>query len=145
MANVPGAPRLVNYAQYYDPELPVTRRSADYFVRLLVERHGIRAALENPGGSVILTNVASKTETEASQHYSSMLGNDIHLDLIEAEKIVSELPGDQRKALLDWVDGLSSRQTAMYASVKPRAIRARRATALAVASEKWAAARPEED
>jgi DNA-directed RNA polymerase specialized sigma24 family protein len=123
----------------FEPEglRAVTFKSKDYFIRLLAERHGIRAALENPGGSVILTNVASKTETEASQQYSSMLGSDIHLDLIDAEAVVDSLPGDQRKALLQWVDGLSSREAALYSNVKPRAIRARKQQAIEIATERW--------
>lgn len=138
MANVPSTDRVVAASAYDEYDPPILRRTTDYFIKLLVERHAIRAALENPGGSVIITNVASKVETDATNRYSSMCGNDIHLDLIEAEAIVKSLPGDQRKALLDWVDGLPSRETAQYASVKPRAIRARRQVAVRRAGEAWA-------
>jgi hypothetical protein len=136
MEDAPRSGRSLNTAGYYT-EPAILGQTTDYFIRLLSERHGIRAALENPGGSVILANAAARTETEASQHYSSVLGNDIHLDLIEAEKIVKALPGDQRRDLLQWIDRLPSSEAARYSDVKPSAIRARRKRAVEIAAERW--------
>jgi hypothetical protein len=125
----------VTESYYYEP--PVTRKTIDYFIKLLSERFAIRAALENPGGSVILTNVASRTETEASAHYSSMLGSDIHLDLIEAGLIVASLSKQDQKDLLQWIDRLPSAEAARYAGVKASTVRARRKNAVIKAQARW--------
>jgi len=93
-----------------DPAYDIKR----YVKRLLIERHGIRAALESPGGSIILA--AASLDLDALKTYSSVIGNDWHLDLIEAEHMVNELPDEQRIALLAWCDGMSPQDAAVYVS-----------------------------
>ncbi len=93
-----------------DPAYDVKR----FVKRLLIERHGIRAAIESPGGSIILA--ASSLDLDALKTYSSVIGNDWHLDLIEAERLVNELPREQRIALLAWCDGMSPQDAAVYVS-----------------------------
>lgn len=93
-----------------DPTYDVKR----YVKRLLIERHGIRAAIESPGGSIILA--AASLDLDALKTYSSVIGNDWHLDLIEAEQLVNELPVEQRLALLAWCDGMSPQDAAIYVS-----------------------------
>lgn len=113
-------------AQYGDPH--GFRFTTDYFKRLLIERHAIRAALENPGGSVILTGVAATTER--ANQYSSVVGNDFHLDLIEAEAAVAKLSPQQRRYVYEWVDGLTNTEAAQFYGVKPKALFMRRSRAL---------------
>jgi DNA-directed RNA polymerase specialized sigma24 family protein len=110
-------------------------------MRLLLERHAIRAALTNPGGSVILHGV--ERTIDAPDAYSTAMGSGIHCDLMEAEAMVNRLPKVQRKALLDFVDGLTSEQSAHYTSVKPSALRKRRSVAIKAVAKQWAAAHPE--
>ena len=118
----------------YEFEERSARDISAYMRRLLIERNHIRAALENPGGSVILMGVAATVEQTTS--FSSVVGNDYHLDLIELEGVISRLPADQRRALMAWADGLTSKQAADYYNVRPSAIRMRRKRALeAVAQE----------
>lgn len=118
----------------YEAEDRAIRMTTDYLRRLLIERHYIRAALENPGGSVILTGTAASVEQTTA--YSSVVGNDFHLDLLRAEEVIKTLPGDQRAALLTWADGLSARQAADFMNVRPGALRMRRSRAVtAVAQE----------
>ena len=112
---------------YFDEERAV-RYTPAYLRRLLIERHVIRARLVNPGGSVILFGVAASVEQP--NDYSAVVGNDFHLDLIEAEQVVSELPVEQQRALLAWADGLSSKQAAEYLGVRPSALRKRRSRAM---------------
>lgn len=91
-----------------DPAYDIKR----YVKRLLIERHGIRAALESPGGSIILA--ATSLDLDALKTYSSVIGNDSHLDLIEAEQRVNQLPVEQRIALLAWCDGMTPQDAALY-------------------------------
>lgn len=105
-----------------NPDLGLTTR---YLKRLLIERHGIRAKIENPGGSVIASS-ARKVELEQTTDYSTVIGNDYHLDLLDAEKVVNELPVQERVALLLWCDGLPAQTAAEFASVEPSALRKRR-------------------
>lgn len=99
------------------------RWTTGYLKRLLIERHAIRAKLENPGGSVIVSSVR-KAETEAVTEYSSVIGNDYHLDLLDAEMVVNGLPAVERVRLLLWCDGLNARDAAQFASARPGAIKA---------------------
>jgi DNA-directed RNA polymerase specialized sigma24 family protein len=117
-------------------DLPVLRYTTDYFIRLLTERHAIRAALMDTGGSLILTGVAATTES--THRYSRRLGNPFHLDLLEAEAIVQRLPKDQQLALLQSVDGMTAKESAYFANVKPDAIRKRRQRARERAAQLWA-------
>jgi len=119
--------------EYQDPE--VLRCTTEYFIKLLLERHAIRAALLNPGGSVILTGVTARTDE--SQHYSSIMGNTLHLDLLEAEAVVDSLPKGQREALYQWADGMTSLESSQWLGVKPDAIRKRRERGLASAGRQW--------
>lgn len=105
------------------------RWTTAYLKRLLIERHAIRAKLENPGGSVIISSTR-KAETEAITEYSSVIGNDYHLDLLDAEKVVNGLPVVERSRLLLWCDGLNPREAAEFASVRPGSLK-RPATAMA--------------
>jgi hypothetical protein len=116
----------------------VLRYTTDYFIRLLVERHAIRSALFNPGGSVILTSTASRAE--GAKHYSSVMGNDLHCDLLDAERIVNDLAPEDRLALLEWIDSMSAPESVYYAGVAPKSIKKRkehREQALAIAGEQW--------
>jgi hypothetical protein len=103
------------------------RWTSAYLKRLLIERHGIRASLENPGGSVI-TSATRKLETESQSSYSPVIGNDFHLDLLDAETEVNTLNAMERARLLAWCDGLSAQVAAEFASVRPGAIRKRQRT-----------------
>lgn len=51
--------------------------------RLFADRDFIRAAVLNPGGSVILTG--TDRSIESANDYSAQIGNDYHLDLLQAE------------------------------------------------------------
>lgn len=124
---------------YEDTERAV-RYTSGYLRRLLIERHHIRASLANPGGSVILMGVAASIENQTD--FSSVVGNDYHLDLLEAEQVVLALPTLQRLALLAWADGLSSRQAAEYFGVRPTALRKRRERAVATVAEEMSGAAP---
>lgn len=107
---------------------PVSLRwTTAYLKRLLIERHGIRAALENPGGSVI-TSAVRKVETDSQNPYSPVIGNDFHLDLLDAESEVNTLDAIERARLLAWCDGLSAQVAAEFASVRPGSIRRRQRT-----------------
>lgn len=146
MANVPGTDRAVNtvtYGSYGEPQ--ILRRTTDYFIRLLVERHAIRSALESAGGSVVYTSAAARLDADMDHGYSSMVGNDLHLDLLEAERIVNELPCGQRQALLDWVDGLPVLEAAHYSGIKPGSIRVRRHRAKERAGQMWVASCDQEE
>ncbi len=98
--------------------------SNDYLRKLLVERPRIRARLENPGGSVILTSAAAMTEQ--SNEYSPQIGSASHLDLIEMELHFQELPKDQQDALLDWALGVTAQQAAYFNDIKGSVFRKRR-------------------
>lgn len=86
-----------------------------YMRRLFADRDHIRSAVLNPGGSVILTGVMRNLE--GTDEYSSQLGNDYHLDLLQAEvEITNNCPLHkdeppftevQIAALLDWAKNLS--------------------------------------
>lgn len=89
-----------------------------YMRRLFADRDYIRAAIMNPGGSVILTGVSR--DLEGADEYSSQLGNDYHLDLIQAElEITNNCPhhqdapkftAKQIAVILNWAGGLSQEE-----------------------------------
>lgn len=117
MVTEPKAPILGSWE-----EPKSVRWTTAYLKRLLIERHAIRAKLENPGGSVIVSS-ARKAETDATTDYSAVIGNDYHLDLLDAELVVNELPVLERLRLLLWCDGLNPTEAAQFASVRPAALR----------------------
>lgn len=108
--------------------------TSDYMRKLLIESPYIRARLENPGGSVILTGTAA--DTERADEYSPQIGSGFHLDLIEAETLLRELPTDQRDALLVWAAGVTAKQAAMYFSAKGTVLRKRRERGVESLTEK---------
>lgn len=111
MANLPRANRSL--AELLgDP--PVVRWTTRYLKRLLIERSAIRARLENPGGSIILM----ASEQLDNSPFSPVVGNDFHLDLIEAEEVINELPVGDRIALLDWVHSLTPAMVEEYLEVR---------------------------
>lgn len=70
-------------------------------------------------------------DLEGQDVYSSQIGNDYHLDLIEAERIILvELNGQQRQALLEWASGVNEEQSADLMRIKPSALRKRRQRAV---------------
>lgn len=95
------------------------RFTPTYVKRLLIERHAIREAITNPGGSIIV-NQARKAELDALTEYSSIIGNDWHLDLLDAEEAIEVLEPEAREALLLWCDGLSASEAARFYSTKKR-------------------------
>lgn len=98
--------------------------TTDYLKTLLIERHNIRAAIENPGGSIITGGVAQAADADQLPSYSSEIGNASHLDLMEAEMEVSRLDARDRIELLAWCDGLSPKQAAGWANSRGGKIRA---------------------
>lgn len=106
----------------------------DYLRKLLIERPKIRAKLENAGGSLILTGTAASTEN--GQDYSSQIGSGPHLDLIEMEMHLQELPEDQRNALIAWAEGVTPQEAAMYFSAKGSVLRKRRQRGVEALTEK---------
>lgn len=89
-----------------------------YMRRLFADRDYIRSAILNPGGSVILTGVSR--DLEGADEYSSQLGNDYHLDLLQAELEITnncplhqdqpEFTPKQIAVLLEWAGGLSQEE-----------------------------------
>lgn len=68
-----------------------------YMRRMFADREHIREAIINPGGSIILAGV--NRNLEGTDEYSSQLGNDYHLDLIQAELEITNncvYPGDDK-------------------------------------------------
>ena len=97
--------------------------TTDYLKTLLIERHNIRAAIENPGGSIITGGVAQAADADQLPSYSSELGNASHLDLLEAESEVKRLNARDRIELLAWCDGMTPKQAANYANLRGGKIR----------------------
>lgn len=86
--------------------------------RLMADREHIRSAILNPGGSVVLTGVSR--DLEGTDEYSSQLGNDYHLDLIQAELELTNncarcadeqrFTAKQIAVLLDWANSLDPQE-----------------------------------
>jgi hypothetical protein len=96
---------------------------------LIAERPYIRAALYNHGGSII-THGAS-LDLEGQDVYTSQIGNDFHLDLVEAERqLLTDMSKGQRDALISWADGIDETIAADLMRVKPSALRKRRQRAV---------------
>lgn len=111
------------------------RRTPEYNKRLLIERPYIYAALHNQGASIVLHGAAATTD--AVSNYSSVIGNDYHLDLIELDTVLKEdFSKEERDALESWSSGMSSSQAAYYQDIKPTSIRKRRQRALEKLTER---------
>ena len=95
----------------------------EYLKKLLIERHNIRAAVENPGGSIITGGAAQAADADQLPSYSSDIGNSAHLDLLEAEKEVLTLDVQDQLELLSWCDGLTPKQAAQWANIHGGRIR----------------------
>lgn len=108
-------------SSWVDPE--AVQWTTDYLKKLLIERHSIRAAIENPGGSIIAGGVAQAADADQLPSYSSVVGNDAHLDLLEAETEVNTLNPRDRMELLAWCDGLTPKQAAHFANIKGGKVR----------------------
>jgi DNA-directed RNA polymerase specialized sigma24 family protein len=121
MANE-GRTNEVSVTAYYSDPRSI-RWTTEYLKKLLIERHGIRAALENPGGSIVAGGVAQAADADQLPAYSSVVGNDAHLDLLEAEREVNTLDVQDRIELLAWCDGLSPKQAAQWANLKGGRVR----------------------
>ena len=62
----------------------------------------------NHGGSIITHG--SSLDLEGQDVYTSQIGNDFHLDLVEAEKLMStEMSKEQRDTLIEWSLGVDER------------------------------------
>lgn len=106
---------------WYEPQ--AVRWTTDYLKKLLIERHNIRAAIENPGGSIITGGAAQAADADQLPSYSSEMGNTAHLDLLEAEREVRTLEARDRMELLAWCDGLSPKQAANWANIRGGRVR----------------------
>lgn len=90
-----------------------------YIRKLLVERFYIYAKLFNPGGSIIL-RASDIVDHDRPTGYSTEIGNNYHLDLIELEqgfnKLMKEgtLTRKEAQAILAWSQDLSPQQAAEY-------------------------------
>ena len=119
--------------EFLNPE--ALKYTNKYVRRLLMERHNIRARLENPGGSVVLT-ASALVDAERGEEYSCSIGSAFHLDLIEAETQINDLIGSrtitkrQAAALLSWFDGLDTLQASKFLQIEPSTIRNTRSQAL---------------
>lgn len=119
-----------NILDVYEP-WEIREFTNDYVRRLLLERHHIRAAVENSGGSIILTAAGIIDSERRDVGYSSQIGNSFHLDLIEVEEQLSELPKGVQNTILSYIDGYNDQQAAYYLGVKGGvAIRQRRLQAI---------------
>jgi hypothetical protein len=107
-------------------EIKALSYTTKYFLRLLAERHAIRSALKNHGGSIILQGY-NRVGIDFS--YPSAIGNDFHLDLLEAEEMLTEMSTADRVALTGWADSLKAEQATDFTTATPAALRQRRSRA----------------
>ncbi len=95
-----------------DPD--VIKYTTEYVRRLLAEAAYVYAAIENQGGSVILTNTGL-VNSDRTFDYSSQIGNQFHLDLIELQQLMDTVCSKGEKdALIAWANGLTQSQAAIY-------------------------------
>lgn len=107
---------------------PVNYTTA-YLRRLIAERPYIRAALYNHGGSIITHGVS--LDLEGQDVYTSQIGNDFHLDLVEAEEIIlTDMSAQQRDTLIDWAEGINEKMAADLMRLKTRVLHMRRKRAV---------------
>jgi hypothetical protein len=103
----------------YVVEPEVVRHQRDNVLRLLVERHHIRAKVENPGGSVIMT-ATDRVDHERPTGYSTEMGNPDHLDLLDLDVSIREairaggLTKMEVHNMLRWVDSMTDDQAAHF-------------------------------
>ena len=121
---------------------PVGEITTEYVKRLLIERHYIYAKLHNPGGSIIL-RASDIVDHDRPVGYSTEIGNNFHLDLIELEHALDRLISEgtiskaEVDALLTWADGMNSQQAADFLHAKGSvAIRKRRERGLKKVQDK---------
>jgi hypothetical protein len=94
-----------------------------YIKRLLIERRYIYEKLYNPGGSIIL-RASDIVDHDRPLGYSTEIGNNFHLDLIQLEQTLQSLIDEgvcskkEVNAIITWVDGMSSQQAADYLQAK---------------------------
>lgn len=113
---------------------PVNYTSA-YLRRLIAERAYIRAALYNHGGSIITHG--SSLDLEGQDVYTSQIGNDFHLDLVEAENIMlTDMSKEQRDTLVQWAEGVDEKTANELAQSKGRVLHMRRKRAIDKLTEK---------
>lgn len=115
-------------AEWLDPRS--VQWTSHYLKKLLIERHSIRASLEHPGGSIITAGPAQAADVNELPSYSAVIGNDYHLDLLEAEKVVNTLEVRDRIELLAWCDGLTPQEAAQFANIKGGKVRSNKPSAV---------------
>lgn len=111
-------PQVRAYAPREVVDLLTLGFATRYMRRLIADRDHIRSAILNPGGSVILTGVTRYLE--GTDEYSSQVGNDYHLDLLQAEMEITNncpLHSDEPKftakqiaVLMEWANHLSDEE-----------------------------------
>lgn len=122
------------YNEWSDPA-GLRQYPREYVRKLIAERHYIRAKLENPGGSVILT-ASALVDAERMDEYSSSIGSSFHLDIMELDIQIKDdilkrrITRQEVEALLVWFDGLSSLEASKFLSARPSTIRKRQERAL---------------
>lgn len=90
-----------------------------YLRRLIIESPYIYARLTNPGGSILLMPTSNPDQVS----YGSAIGNDAHLDLIDASKTLkAEFSKGEIDDIIQWALGFTSQQAAEYNGVKGGAI-----------------------
>ena len=87
--------------------------TSHYVRRLLAEAAYVYAAIENPGGSVILTQTGI-IDADRGYEYSSQIGNQFHLDLIDLQEQMKILSKGERDSLITWANGLTAFEAAQY-------------------------------
>jgi hypothetical protein len=110
-----------------------------YLRRLIAERDYIRSALTNHGGSIITRGVS--LDLEGQDQYTSQIGNDYHLDLVNAEEIiVDDMSTEQRDTLMQWAQGIDERTAnelaRSTAAPKSRVVHMRRKRAIEKLTER---------
>lgn len=97
-----------------------------YIRKLLVERFYVYARLFNPGGSIIL-RASDIVDHDRPTGYSTEIGNNFHLDLIELEQEFNNLIDEgiltqkEVEAILSWSQDLTPHQAADYIHSKGNA------------------------
>lgn len=98
---------------------PLEGFASEYVRRLLVERFYIYSKLYNPGGSIIL-RASDIVDHDRPLGYSTEIGNNFHLDLIELEDAFNcliedgELTKKEVQSILAWARDLTPRDAAEY-------------------------------
>lgn len=94
-----------------------------YLRRLIIESPYIYARLTNPGGSILLMPTSNPDQVS----YGTQIGNDAHLDLIEAgATLKSDFSKGEIDQIIQWALGFTSQQAAEYNQVNGGAIMRKR-------------------